>query len=354
MVSGVNYSLGGRLMLTHGGNLTAAANMYGIPEAEWLDLSTGLNPVSWTLKSVIPAEYLTRLPYPDSQLQQAAERYYGAPHILPIAGSQAAIQILPQLIETSQVAVPSVGYQEHRYHWHKNGHHLLPYNPYEDDIIRFAKRHQPAVILVINPNNPTAHLHSRATLLTLLRIVEGYGGLLIIDEAFIDTHPDNSLSATVSDSLIILRSIGKFFGLPGIRTGFVIASPHWLNKIETALGPWTLSGPSQWIATQCLNDQPWQQQAMLMLKRQAAEQAERLSHALIQSGVEDISSTDYFTSLTMNSGVAEKINAHFGKQGILIRRIDLDEQRSLLRFGLCSNREEVERVQAAAACLRIT
>ncbi|MFD2230134.1 threonine-phosphate decarboxylase CobD [Alkalimarinus sediminis] len=341
-------------MLAHGGNLSAAAKDFGIPEADWLDLSTGLNPVAWQLNSPIPTEYLTRLPYPDSQLQEAATRYFSTTNILPIAGSQAAIQMLPQIIKSSTVAVPSVGYEEHRYHWHKNGHTLQAYNPYQDDLITIAQQSQPSVILVINPNNPTAHLHSRETLLKLLNIVESYGGLLIVDEAFIDTQPENSLSTTESESLIILRSIGKFFGLPGIRTGFVIACQHWLDKIESALGPWTLSGPSQWIATQCLNDKAWQQQAMKSLKGQATEQAAMLSNELERFGIGAGNSTDYFISFTMTKNIAEQMKVHFGKQGILVRSIELDTQRSLLRFGLCANPDAVAKVQRAASSLLLT
>lgn len=341
-------------MLAHGGNLSAAAKAFGIPEAEWLDLSTGLNPVAWKLNNPIPTEYLTRLPYPDAQLQKAAAHYYRTPNILPVSGSQAAIQVLPQIIETNRVAVPAIGYEEHRYHWQKNGHQLQPYNPYQDDILSIAEQDQPSVILVINPNNPTAHLHSRETLLQLLNIIEGYGGLLIIDEAFIDTHPDNSLSAIESDSLIILRSIGKFFGLPGIRTGFVIARQHWLDKIESALGPWTLSGPSQWIATQCLNDKGWQQQAIKSLKISATGQAAMLSNELKRFGIEEAHSTDYFISFIMNKSIAEQIKAHFGENGILVRSIELDTQRSLLRFGLCANNDAVARVQKAASSFLLT
>ncbi len=336
-------------MLTHGGNLSAAAKEYDIPEQQWIDLSTGLNPIAWELNSQIPPEYLTRLPYPDSQLQQAAADYYGTPNILPIAGSQAAIQVLPQIIDTSRVAVPMIGYEEHRYHWQKNGHRLQPYNPYQDDILSIAEYDQPSVMLVINPNNPTGHLHSREALLKLLNIIEGYGGLLVVDEAFIDTNPNNSLSTTESDSLIVLRSIGKFFGLPGIRTGFVIACQNWRDKIESTLGPWTLSGPSQWITTQCLKDKRWQQQSIRSLKVRAAEQASMLSCELRCLGIEGGYSTDFFISFEMQKEIAEQIKTHFGKMGILVRSIKLDKQRSLIRFGLCANDDTLAQVQKAAS-----
>ncbi|WP_250655916.1 threonine-phosphate decarboxylase CobD [Alkalimarinus coralli] len=336
-------------MLIHGGNLTVAAMNYGIPADQWLDLSTGLNPIPWTLRHPIPPAYIERLPYPDSELIEAAASYYDNTNILPVAGSQAAIQVLPKLINTQTVAVPAIGYEEHRYHWQQNGHQLLPYDPYIDDLLSIARDQQPSVMLVINPNNPTGHLYNRKELLKLLSIIEGYGGLLIIDEAFIDTNTAHSLSSDSSGSLIVLRSIGKFFGLPGIRTGFVIAGEQWLHKIDSALGPWTVSGPSQWIASQCLRDQTWQQRTIKTLKQLAAEQAIVLSEELQRFGVDNHQRTDFFISFPMESRVAEKLKTHFGKQGILLRKIELGTQRSLLRFGLCADDKALACVQQAAS-----
>ena len=239
----------------------------------------------------------------------------------------------------------------HRYHWQKNGHQLRPYNPYHDDLLAITQQYQPDIILVINPNNPTGHLHSQKLMFDLLKTVESYGGLLIIDEAFMDATPQNSLSTHDSDSLIILRSMGKFFGLPGIRTGFVIANQHWRDRIESALGPWALSGPSQWIATQCLNDKQWQAQAITFLKQQSAQQASLLSNEFSRLGIKNIDSTDYFSSFLIKKRIADKISDHLSQQGILIRKIELDDQHSLLRFGLCANDTELARLQKALSCL---
>ena len=78
-------------MPEHGGRLRRAAEKHGIPLADWLDLSTGIAPWSWVLPE-IPASAWLRLPEDDDGLEQAARLYYGTEHLLPLPGSQAAIQ----------------------------------------------------------------------------------------------------------------------------------------------------------------------------------------------------------------------------------------------------------------------
>lgn len=81
----------------HGGRLRAAAQHWGIPPEQWLDLSTGINPVPWPVPA-IPAEVWQRLPEPEDGLEEIIRIWAGAPEracCLPVAGSQAAIMALP-------------------------------------------------------------------------------------------------------------------------------------------------------------------------------------------------------------------------------------------------------------------
>ncbi len=335
-------------MLNHGGNLTKASAEFGIPEDQWLDLSTGLNPASWVPKETIPSKYLAQLPYPDNTLLSAATDYYGTPQLLPVPGSQAAIQLIPQIQKSCSALMPVPGYEEHIYHWQKNGHQVRPYNPQKDELLEIIQRDQPDVVLVINPNNPTGCLYTKSELLTLLEAVERYMGLLIIDEAFIDTRPEHSLSSVNSNSLIILRSLGKFFGLPGIRVGFVIANQRWRDAIESALGPWAVSGPSQWIASQCLSDIAWQHETKKSLQTLSNQQAAFLSEVFDHISLK-IESSDYFTTLQLPIETAKAIQNHFARNGILVRKIDIEEGESLLRFGLCAGEKSILLLQQVAS-----
>src|SRR5947208_3022221 len=108
-------------MLEHGGNLRDAVRSHGRPLDDWLDLSTGINPQPYPVPA-LHAGVWQRLPEPGSALATAAQEYYEAPHMLAVAGSQAAIQALPRLRPPSRVAVAAPTYAEHAHQWAQAGH----------------------------------------------------------------------------------------------------------------------------------------------------------------------------------------------------------------------------------------
>ncbi|NKF21007.1 threonine-phosphate decarboxylase CobD [Solimonas marina] len=265
-------------MLEHGGRLQAAARHYGRAPAQWLDLSTGLNPAPWPIPPALAAQALqacARLPEDDDDLRAAARAYYGA-ELLPVAGSQAAIQCLPTLRARSRVAVLTPGYAEPAHCWRRAGHVVEP----------LAAAALPSanhdVVIVAQPNNPDGRRFERDALLRLHARLHARGGWLIVDEAFIDATPQDSLvdAASTRDGLIVLRSFGKFFGLAGARVGFVAAAPALRAALADALGPWPIAGPSRVIARAALRDRRWQRAARVQLHAQSQGLAARL-HAQI-------------------------------------------------------------------------
>ena len=205
-------------MLDHGGRLRRASKRYGIALERWLDLSTGINPRSWAAEPP-PIESWRRLPEDEDGLAEAAREYYGAPAALPTAGSQAAILCLPRLRTPCRVGVLTPGYAEHAARWGEAGHEVVPVTPAECPLDGLD------VLVLINPNNPTGHRFTRAQLLDWHRRLAARGGWLVIDETFADTDPGDSLACeTHREGLVVLKSLGKFFGLAGARVGFVLAA----------------------------------------------------------------------------------------------------------------------------------
>lgn len=239
-------------MLEHGGNLRDAARLYG--RDDWVDLSTGINPHAYPVPA-LPPDAWHRLPEPDPALLAAACAYYGAPVVLPVAGTQAAIQALPRLRAPSRVTVSSPSYAEHAHAWNKHGHtlHLAAY-----DELAFAVDDSD-VVVVVNPNNPTGATVRPEHLLDWAARLGARGGWLVVDEAFGDTDPELSVAAHAGrPGLVVLRSVGKFFGLAGLRLGFVGADAATLAALADLLGPWAVSGPAQTVALQALRDTDWQ------------------------------------------------------------------------------------------------
>jgi cobalamin biosynthetic protein CobC len=262
-------------MLEHGGNLREAQRQYG--GDDWIDLSTGINPAGYPAPPLAPDAW-QRLPESDPALVDAACAYYGAPSMLPVAGTQAAIQALPRLRAPSRVTVAAPSYAEHAHHWSQHGHTLrLVGYPMLDAAVGNSD-----VVVVCNPNNPTGATVPPAVLLGWAAELGARGGWLVVDEAFGDTAPALSVAAHAGHpGLVVLRSVGKFFGLAGLRLGFVAAEAPLLAALADLLGPWTVSGPAQQIGIAALRDTRWQQSARLQL----AHDGSRLRDLLAAHGI---------------------------------------------------------------------
>ena len=321
-------------MLEHGGHLRAAARDYEIPLADWLDLSTGINPNAYPVPALAPACW-QRLPEDDDGLEVAAAGYYGNEHLLALPGSQAAIQILPALFPPAAVACLAPIYEEHPQAWLRAGHRLrrLP-------SLQRALAAATPNLLLCNPNNPTANTLSRCELLDAAAQLQRRGGWLIVDEAFGDAAPDNCLAPLAGSeqapNLIVMRSLGKFFGLAGARVGFIFGVPQKLDRLREALGPWPLSGPARAVACHALADTAWQTQARFCLEAAAR----RLAALLAPLG--EIRSTALFASVATPEVAA--LFQHFARRAILTRCF---ESHGLLRVGLPGSESEWQRLALA-------
>jgi len=327
-------------MLEHGGRLRAAAARYHIPLADWLDLSTGINPSGWPVPDV-PAGLWRQLPEANDGLEAAAQGYYGVTETLPVAGSQAAIQALPRLRRPSRVAVLEPGYAEHAEAWRLAGHQVLPLAA---EAVRSASAPPADVVVLIHPNNPTGARFAHTTLLDWQERLAARGGWLVVDEAFIDTMPGDSLAADCPRSgLIVLRSLGKFFGLAGARIGFVIAEPRLNAALGALLGPWTLTNPARWVAQRALADRAWQAAARVHL----AQGARRLAALLCQHRLSPAGGCALFQ--WVRTPDASDLHTLLARQGILTRLFDTPPS---LRFGLPGDEPGWTRLAAALASAR--
>jgi len=308
-------------MLEHGGNLQQAAHQYGRPLADWLDLSTGIHPEHYPIPALAGSLFQRLPPTPDA-LHAAARAYYGCQHLLACAGSQAALQVLPSLRAPCRVAMPRTMYQEHAHAWQRAGHQVQFFDQMPDDLLL----QNIDVLLVCNPNNPTGYLYPTDTLLDWHAQLTVRGGWLVVDEAFMDTTPQHSLASHSGQTgLWVLRSLGKFFGLAGLRVGFLLGEPQALAQLESLLGPWTITGPSQFIASQALADHHWQQQMREHLPIQSAQLAQLLN----QYGLTPTGGTDLFQYVPHPASRAWQ--QALAEQGVWTRYFEAPRA---LRFGL--------------------
>ncbi len=323
-----------RGLLEHGGRLLDVARRYGIPPEEWLDLSTGINPNGWPVADV-PASAWRRLPEDDDGLLDAARDYYRCDRLLAVAGSQQAIMALPALRPPGRVGLLHPAYAEHRLAWHRAGHGVVELTPATID----AELPRLDVLLVVNPNNPTGWRFGPAQLMVWRDRLAASGGWLVVDEAFADTEPGLTVAAeTGRPGLIVLRSVGKFFGLAGARVGFVLGWPELLDELAARIGPWPIANPARHVVAAALRDREWQRSARLEL----AHAGDRLARLLAAHGLQPNGGCALFQWL--RHPLAGRIQAHFARQGILIRRFD---EPASLRFGLPGNEQAWHRLEMA-------
>ncbi|AZT82349.1 threonine-phosphate decarboxylase [Marinobacter sp. NP-4(2019)] len=329
----------------HGGRLNAAAKRWGIPRDQWLDLSTGINPNGWPVPDM-PPEVWQRLPEPDDDLEALVRQWAGAPAdaaCVPVAGSQEAIMALPRLRVSCRVGVPSPGYREHGHSWSCAGHRVVSLDGAQVTGEDESWLDNLDVLVWINPNNPTGETIEPDRLLRWHQRLQHRGGWLIVDEAFVDGRPELSLGfATGREGLVVLRSLGKFFGLAGVRAGAVLTGPALAERLRNSIGPWTVSGPARYVMGLALADDHWQ---AATAERLLAD-SQRLERLLAAHGLNGSGGSLLFRYF-QHPRSAELADA-LARQGILVRQFD---QPPALRFGLPGSETEWERLsQALIAC----
>lgn len=334
-------------MLNHGGKLNVVAQQFAIKVEDWLDLSTGVSPFSYPVPE-IPEAVWRELPQLDLELTEQAKRYYGAKQLLALAGSQAGIQLLPAYrlrlgFDAARVWLPKQGYKEHEKAWRELGFTICHYQ----NLTQLTDLSNSDVVVVINPNNPTGELTSKPTLLALLQRLNELDGWLVVDEAFLDVSGSQESMLTEIDnpSVFILRSMGKFFGLAGMRIGFLAGAQQHLSVLHSVLGPWHVNGPACFVATKALADTGWQTQQKVKLEQAAIE----LSNVLESVFSCPVQGTNLFKTLYVTQ--AESIYIELCEQGVYVR---LSDEKDALRFGIPTQTQLTRLTQAltSLSCTR--
>jgi len=326
--------------IVHGGGIAAAAARFGGRPEDWLDLSTGINPTPVALPKIDVAAW-HRLPdrHRQDDARAAAAHYYGTPNALPlpVPGTQSVIQLLPRLVPAGRraaVLVPTYG--EYARVLDNAGVAVDRI----DNLDAATDAH--GLVVVVNPNNPTGRLFDRETLLALHARVSARGGLLIVDEAFGDMRPETCIAPLAGDGtpgLLVFRSFGKFFGLAGLRLGFVIGESAVLDRIEDGLGPWAVSGPALTIATNLMASDTGPIRDAIAARKAA------LDAALAAGGLDVIGGTGLF-SLVEHPDAAT-IHHRLCRHRILVRPFDYNPR--WLRFGLAPDSAGGKRLAEALA-----
>ncbi|MCW7539634.1 aminotransferase class I/II-fold pyridoxal phosphate-dependent enzyme [Aquabacterium sp. A7-Y] len=322
----------------HGADLERARRLYPEPRGGWLDLSTGINPRPWPAAAAalrFGLDVWRDLPTPDAGLLTAFEGYYGA-GAWPVPGSQAVIQALPRvwrrLHGTARCRVLAPGYGEHAARWALEGHEVVLSGV--DDM----GQGDAEVRVLARPNNPTGDSLGIAP----LRELASRSRLLVVDEAFLDVSGETSMAAEGLPNVVVLRSLGKFFGLAGLRVGAVLGDAPWLAALRAEIGPWSVNGPGLHLAAAALRDVDWQREARGWLTGQSL----RLGALLDEAGLPHHGTPLFRTVATPR---ARALHEGLARRGLWTRLFELDAPRpwQALRLGLPGDAAGLERLAEA-------
>jgi cobalamin biosynthetic protein CobC len=321
----------------HGGDLAKARALFANAPEPWIDLSTGINPISYPLPP-LPQSLWQRLPGADDEaaLLAAARAAYRVPEsagIVAAPGTQILIDLLPRLVGAGPVAVLGPTYAEHAQAWAKAGADVRP-------VADLDRASEARTVVLVNPNNPDGRIVSRQRLMTVAVQCAARGGLLVVDEAFADFTPEVSILPELPPATLVLRSFGKTYGLAGLRLGFAIGDPVSIQALRAAMGPWAVAGPALHVGATALADSSWLAQAGAARAADAA----RLDALLAPHG-RTVGGTALFRLL--ETGDAPALFAHLGRHGLYLRRFQNDAR--WLRFGLPGQASEWARLEAALA-----
>ena len=336
----------------HGGDVLRASRDYHIPREQWLDLSTGINPDAYPVNNISHNSFV-ELPYITPEFNNAVKNYYKHDSFLAVAGTQVAIQALPNILTHDAVLLPDVGYQEHALHWQKCGAKAMFYSAMDEkglitSIDKHVEHNSAQHIVIINPNNPTTACVSKQHIFTWAKqLATGY--YIIVDEAFVDAEPEKSVLTTDSlpENIVVLRSFGKFFGLAGVRLGFVFAHKKIRSALNDYIGLWQVNGPAQAIAIQALNNLAWQENARKKI-REANQLTQRIFLPLVSLHINHqyIVTSAYhnplFSSYVMPVAYADKINQFLAQYAILTRIVLMEDELAILRIGNVSEKSTAQ------------
>ncbi|GLR84391.1 threonine-phosphate decarboxylase CobD [Bradyrhizobium iriomotense] len=320
-------------MREHGGNLDSAMQRFGGRIEDWIDLSTGINRQPYPVGEIEPHAFrvLPARSEIESLHEAARQAYKTQAPLLAMAGAQAAIQCLPSFSHKGRARILAPTYNEYAGVLSSAGWDVAEVSSL--DALAGAD-----LAIVINPNNPDGRRHDKANLLALLPRV----GRLVIDESFADALPELSLAAEAGrGGLLILRSFGKFYGLAGLRLGFVLGAEADIATLSAMAGPWPVSGAAIAIGRRALLDREWAGATTARLGHDCV----RLDAAATAQGWRLVGGTPLFRLYDVGDALAAQDKLARGR---IWSRV-FTQQPGWLRLGLPGDETEWSRLASALA-----
>jgi threonine-phosphate decarboxylase len=348
----------------HGGDVYHLARALGVEVQDLLDFSANLNPLGFPpgLKQAVLEALQKICHYPDRRyldLRRDLAAYHGLTpeQILVGNGSTELIYLLARALKPGKSLIVAPAFSEYEqalrmaqvpvdFHLTREADHFTlgaALDPRGADLVFLA-----------NPASPSGALIPPARLLALITALDDAGVRVVLDETFIDFVEEASLKAHLSrfPHLIILRSFTKFFGIPGLRLGYVLAAPELVAHLAARQEPWSVNTLAQAAGRACLADHDFMAQTRLLVQEERQYLLEGLA-AL--PGLKTFpSAVNYLlVKLTRPGGTAAQLRRQMLDRRLIIRDASnfrgLDER--YFRIAVRRRQENDRLLQALKQCL---
>ncbi|HHB77330.1 MAG TPA: cobyric acid synthase, partial [Desulfobulbus sp.] len=266
-------------MSGHGGNITRLAEKLGCKAAEILDFSANINPLGPPafLRRLINTHIPDLVHYPDPDCRQLvvdiAQSFNLTPQQIIVGnGTSELLFHLPSVLQPRRAIIPAPAYIDYalacqRAEIPTRFFPLAPEQLFKPDLRQLELELRPGDLVILGqPNNPTGQMNDRAELIELAQ--RNPDVFFLIDEAFAGFVPSYASLAGSADNLLVLYSLTKIFAIPGLRLGFLAATPESCNRLQLARAPWNVNTLAQVVGSACLHDKKYLEVSRLVVTKE--------------------------------------------------------------------------------------
>lgn len=316
----------------HGGDLHTAEELFGVQQKSLVDFSANINPLGppQRVLNLLKENFEKIIHYPDPAHRRLTTKLANRLNIHPdkiIIGNGAAecLSLCILAFNPKKIGVIYPCFSEYEQLAHSFEVNVVacysnPENNYKPNIGElFQLIKSVDLVFIGHPNNPTGTLYKKEELYKIAIQAKKTNTYLVIDEAFIDFIPNQSLLDDLEQfsHVIVIRSMTKFYAIPGLRLGYAVADKELIIQMKQKQIPWSVNQLALIAGEACLEELEYEEKTLKTVVEQRQylkSNIEKLFNWTVFPG-----EANFLLVRLPNSILAEELQMELGKKGILIR-----------------------------------